>query len=194
MRDLETGVHQRLHADYVVAADGHRAGLRERLGVGADGPGVLLEVANFVFDADLGAALQGRRFLLAYLDRPTKGSTLIPLREFGRWALAVPYRPELGESVADFTREHCVELARQAIGLPDVDIRLVPSMPGSDRIVTTTTIGGWVARRYRTGRVFFMRRRGARRAAVGLLRREHRHRRRAQPGVEARRRARRRRR
>jgi putative polyketide hydroxylase len=155
VRDLETGFHHRIHADYVVAADGHRAGLRERLGVGADGPGVLLEVANFVFDADLGAALQGRRFLLAYLDRPTKGSTLIPLREFGRWALAVPYRPELGESVADFTRPHCVELARQAIGLPDVDIRLVPSMPGSDRIVTTTTIGGWVARRYRAGRVFF---------------------------------------
>jgi putative polyketide hydroxylase len=155
VRDRETGMRQRIHAGYVVAADGHRAGVREQLGVGADGPGVLLQVANFVFDADLGAALQGRRFLLAYLDRPTKGSTLIPLREFGRWALAVPYRPELGESLDDFTQRRCVELARQAVGLPDLDVRLVPSMPGSDRIVTTTTIGGWVARRYRAGRVFF---------------------------------------
>jgi putative polyketide hydroxylase len=155
VRDLETGAHHRIRAAYVVAADGHRAGVRERLGIGADGPGVLLRVANFVFDADLGAALQGRRFLLAYLDRPVKGSTLIPLREFGRWALAVPYGPELGESPADFTEQRCVELARQAIGIPDADVRLVPSMPGSDRIVSTTTIGGWVARRYRAGRVFF---------------------------------------
>ncbi|RSD19473.1 FAD-dependent oxidoreductase [Amycolatopsis eburnea] len=155
VRDLGTGFHHRIRAEYVVAADGHRAGIRERLGIAADGPGVLLRVVNFVFDADLGAALQGRRFLLAYLDRPAKGSTLIPLREFGRWALAVPYRPELGESAADFTDRRCVEAARQAIGIPDADVRLVPSMPGSDRIVSTTTIGGWVARAYRAGRVFF---------------------------------------
>ncbi|KDN20338.1 FAD-dependent oxidoreductase [Amycolatopsis rifamycinica] len=155
VRDLETGAHNRIRAAYVVAADGHRAGVRERLGIGADGPGVLLRVANFVFDADLGAALRGRRFLLAYLDRPVKGSTLIPLREFGRWALSVPYRPERGESPADFTERRCAELARQAIGIPDADVRLVPSMPGADRIVSTTTIGGWVARRFRAGRVFF---------------------------------------
>ncbi|GDY31055.1 FAD-dependent oxidoreductase [Gandjariella thermophila] len=156
VRDLASGGEYRIHADYLVAADGNRAGIRTRLGIGADGPGVLLHVANYVFDADLGAALRGRRFLLAYLDQPRAGTTLSPLREFGRWALAVPYRPEAGESLDDFSERRCAELARLAVGDPGLDITLVPPVPGWTRKVTGTRIGGWVAHRYRAGRVFFV--------------------------------------
>ncbi|GAB2729028.1 FAD-dependent oxidoreductase [Nocardia thraciensis] len=156
VRDLRGDTAYRIRADYLVAADGNRAGVRARLGVGADGPGELVRVANFLCDADLSTALRGRHFLLAYFDRPTTGTVLVPGREPGRWAFGVPFSPETGESAEDFTEQRCIELARTAIGDPDLELTFVPATPGSDQTVTTTRIGGWVARRYRAGRIFFV--------------------------------------
>jgi putative polyketide hydroxylase len=157
VRDLGDGTEYPIQADYLVAADGHRAGIRHRLGVDADGPRVLAQGAHFVFDADLAAVLRGRRFVLAYLDNPTKGTVLVPMKSFGRWMLGVPYDPEVGDRPEDFTERRCVELARLAVGVPDLDVTLVPPVPGWPATVTTATVlGAWVAHRYRVGRVFFV--------------------------------------
>ncbi|RDI55745.1 FAD-dependent oxidoreductase [Nocardia mexicana] len=156
VRDLGSDTEYRVHAEYLVASDGNRARIRTRLGIGADGPGELVHVANFLCDADLSAALRGRRFLLAYFDRPTTGTVLVPGREPGRWAFGVPFGPESGKSAEDFTEQRCIELARRAIGDPDLELTFVPAVPGTDRTVTTTRIGCWVARRYRAGRIFFV--------------------------------------
>ncbi|MCT2583818.1 FAD-dependent oxidoreductase [Actinophytocola gossypii] len=155
VRDLGTGAEHRVHADYLVAADGSRAGVRDQLGVGADGPGVLGHSAHFVFDADLGEALRGPGFLLAYLDQPATGTVLAPLRQRGRWMLGVPFEPRDGQRVEDFTEQRCVELVRRAVGVEDLDSTLVPLVPGSSRTLMEVRIGGWVARGYRAGRVFF---------------------------------------
>ncbi len=152
--DLGSGADRRIRADYLVGADGHRAGVRDRLGIGADQPGAPAHAMYCVFEADLTSVLNGRRFLLAYLDRPTTGTVLVPLRKFGQWMLGVPYHPELGDEPADFTEERCVELARVAVGVPDLDVILVPPVPGWPQKVSHSTGGGWVADRYRDGRVF----------------------------------------
>lgn len=156
VRDLVTGAERRIHADYLIAADGNRAGIRTQLGIGTEGPGELINAASFVFDADLSATLRDRRFLLGYFDQPTKGTALVPGREFGRWSLGIPFSPDTGQRGADFTEQHCIELARRAIGDPHLELTLVPLMAGSDQKVATTRIGGWVADRYRAGRIFFV--------------------------------------
>ncbi|MEV7807685.1 FAD-dependent monooxygenase [Microbispora sp. NPDC088329] len=155
VRDLGTGAARRVRADYLVAADGNRAGVRDRLGIGADRPGPTTEVSYFVFDADLSAVLRGRRFLLAYLDRPAPGTVLVPLRTYGRWMLGVPAHSEQGEPHGDFPEERCAELVRLATGVADLDVTLVPPVPGRPEMVSRSTIGGWVAHRFRAGRVFF---------------------------------------
>ncbi|MFE9578137.1 FAD-dependent oxidoreductase [Nocardia sp. NPDC006044] len=155
IRDLTGGTEHHIRADYLVAADGNRAGIRTKLGIGAAGPGELINAASFVFDADLSAALRDRRFLLGYFDQPTTGTALVPGRKLGRWALGIPFGPETGRSAADFTEARCVELTRRAIGDPGLDITLVPLMTGSDQLVATTRIGAWVADEYRAGRIFF---------------------------------------
>ncbi|MEN3537610.1 FAD-dependent monooxygenase [Microbispora sp. ZYX-F-249] len=155
VRDLGTGAALRVRADYLVAADGHRAGIRDRLGIGADRSGPTTDVSYFVFDADLSAVLRGRRFLLAYLDRPVPGTVLVPLRTYGRWMLGVPSQPERGEPPGDLPEERCAELARLATGVADLGVTLVPPVPGRPGMVSRSTIGGWVAHRFRAGRVFF---------------------------------------
>ncbi|MGX1776100.1 FAD-dependent oxidoreductase [Nocardia brasiliensis] len=156
VRDVASGVEHDIHAGYVVAADGNRAGIRTGLGIGATGPGELIHVANILFDADLSATLRERRFLLAYFDQPAKGTALVPGREFGRWSLGVPFGPESGTSAADFTEAHCIELTRRAVGDPNLELTLVAPVAGSAQKITTTRIGGWVADEYRRGRVFFV--------------------------------------
>ncbi|MGH3587446.1 MAG: FAD-dependent monooxygenase, partial [Pseudonocardia sp.] len=152
-RELGSGTERRVRADYLLATDGHRASVRTGLGVGASGPGVLTDVVNFLFVADLDAVLRGRRFLLAYLDKPTAGSVIVPFRDARSWAMGVPYSPSDGDTFAQFTEERCVDLARTAVGDPHLDVRLLPVQPG--RTVTTTRIGGWIADRFRVDRVFF---------------------------------------
>lgn len=143
---------QSIRARYLVAADGNRAGIRTRLGVGADQTGATTHGLYFIFDADLTAQLRGRRFTLAYLDRPTAGTVLVPMKHFGRWMLGMPYEPERRD---EFTERRCVELAREAVGVPDLDVTLVPPVPGWPHLVSHSRSGGWVAHRYRVGPVFF---------------------------------------
>jgi putative polyketide hydroxylase len=155
VRRLDDGVEYGIRADYVIAADGHRAGIRGRLGIGADGPGTLHSAVHFVFEADLDAVLGDRRFFLAYLDKPVTGSVIAPLRTPGRWLLGVPDHPALAGDLDRVPDEFCVELVRQAVGVPDLDVTLVPLVPGWAQKLTRVRIGGWVASRYRAGRVFF---------------------------------------
>jgi putative polyketide hydroxylase len=155
VRDLGSGTDSRIRADYLIAADGNRAGLRHQLGVEADGPGVLGHAAHFLFDADLGDVLRDRRFLLAYFDQPKTGTVLVPLGRLGRWMLGVPFQADQGESLEDFTEQRCAELARTAVGVPDLELTLVPPVPGWSRMLMDVRIGAMVARRYRVGRVFF---------------------------------------
>ncbi|MEV5964264.1 FAD-dependent monooxygenase [Kribbella sp. NPDC051952] len=141
-----------IQADYLVAADGHRAGVRHKLGIGADEAVELGHAMHFVFDADLSGVVGDRRFLLAYLDQPTPGTVLAPLQQAGRWMLGVPYQPEHGE---EFTEERCAELVRQATGVPELEVTVVPMVPGWTQKASSVRIGGWVAQQYRSGRTFF---------------------------------------
>lgn len=155
LHDLSNGTESKIGAEYLIAADGNSAGIRQELGVGTDGPGTLGHAAHFLFESELDEALRGRQFLLAYLDQPTTGTVLVPLGERGRWMLGVPFHPDRGERIEDFTQKRCIELARTAVGDPDLALTLVPPVPGWSRILTKVRIGATVARCYRVGRVFF---------------------------------------
>ncbi|MFD9893883.1 FAD-dependent oxidoreductase [Amycolatopsis sp. NPDC059027] len=156
-RELGSGTEYRIDAEYLVAADGHRAGIRARLGIDADQvlpPG---RGAYIIFEADLTEAMRGRRFILAYLNQPAPGTALVPVAE-NRWTIGFAYAPGIGESPEDFTEEHCIELARRAIGEPQVEITLLPPIPGRPEKVAHTSAGSGavVARRFREGRVFLL--------------------------------------
>ncbi|QWF85357.1 FAD-dependent oxidoreductase [Amycolatopsis sp. CA-230715] len=156
-RDLDSGSEYRIDAAYLVAADGHRAGIRKKLGIGADEALPPGRGAYIIFEADLTEALRGRRFILAYLDQPAPGTALVPVGE-NRWTIGFAYAPGIGEREEDFTEQHCVDLTRRAIGLSDVDITLLPPFPGRPEKVAHSTAGSGavLADRFREGRVFLV--------------------------------------
>ena len=131
--------------------------MRERLGIGTDGPGVLFHTVTTMIEADLRPALGGRRVSIAYLQQPRPFTILMAHDDAGRrWVFATGYALEHGESLEGFTDERCVGMARAAAGLPDVAVSLRPQIPGTDLKVLGFSVGARVARRYRDGRVFLV--------------------------------------
>ncbi|MFF2552534.1 FAD-dependent monooxygenase [Nocardia sp. NPDC058058] len=102
------GAAQRVRAHYVIAADGANSTVRQGLGIGVTGPGVMADFTTVVFDADL------RRWCA---DRPagvyfTMDGLFAPLYPEGGWAWFAR-TPEY--------RSDWPELVAQALG-PDRDI------------------------------------------------------------------------
>ncbi|MFE9775106.1 FAD-dependent oxidoreductase [Streptomyces sp. NPDC005931] len=147
VKNRETGEHTTIRADYLVAADGPRSPVRERLGIGQNGPGDLFHNVSVTFTSrDLASVVGDRRFIVCYLTDPDADGALLPVDNREQWVFHAPWHPEHGETLEEFTDERCVAHIRRAVGVPDLD-------------VTITGRAAWhaaerVAERYADGRVF----------------------------------------
>jgi putative polyketide hydroxylase len=157
LRNRQSGAERTVLADYLIAADGYASPVRQRLGVGINGPGPFFHTITLMIEADLRPALRGRRVSIAYLQRPSPGTVLMAHDNIGRrWVFGTGYAPEQGESVDDYTDERCTQLVRAAAGLPDVEVKIRPQIPGTDLKVLGFPIGAQVAQQYSLGRVFLV--------------------------------------
>ncbi|GHH93644.1 FAD-dependent oxidoreductase [Streptomyces capillispiralis] len=147
VKSRETGEHTTVRADYLVAADGPRSPVRERLGIGQNGPGDLFHNVSVTFTSrDLADVVGDRKFIVCYLTAPGADGALLPVDNREHWVFHAPWHPEHGETLEEFTDERCAAHIRRAVGVPDLD-------------VTITGRAAWhaaerVAERYADGRVF----------------------------------------
>ena len=70
LRDLDAGTESTVRAQYVVAADGNRSPMRNRLGIGMEGYGLLSRSVTIYFRADCGPLLQDRNQGVIYVHNP----------------------------------------------------------------------------------------------------------------------------
>ncbi|MET9001444.1 aklavinone 12-hydroxylase RdmE [Amycolatopsis sp. NPDC004169] len=148
LRHRESGEETVVRADYVVAADGGRSGIRRRLGIGTTGMDALSHCLGVVFDADLGDRVLSGVSDLFYLRHPDFTAGFVTTDVPNRYVFAPNYFPDRGESPADFTHERLVAMIRAATDRPDL----------APEIVWT---GSWelaarLADRFRAGRVFLI--------------------------------------
>ena len=137
-----------VRADFVVAADGARGAVRRGLGIGMSDHRTLSRTVSVYARADLRAALGRRRFLMGYVANDAVNGVLVPVDNAERWLLHVPYFPERGQTVADFTPGRCAGLVRAAAGVPGLDVDVLDVLPWDS--------AAGVADRYGTDGVFLV--------------------------------------
>ncbi|HEX3783156.1 MAG TPA: FAD-dependent monooxygenase [Pseudonocardiaceae bacterium] len=136
---------QQVRADYLIACDGARSPIRQQLGIGMSRGAETFFSVGISFIADLADTVVDP-YILAYVTHPGARGVMLPINNHDRWVFHLRFDPAAGESVDDFTEEHCERLIRAATGRPNLDIRL------TDVAEWETTCA--LADRYRAGRTF----------------------------------------
>ena len=162
IRDLDSGWESSVRAKYVVAADGNRSPVRERLGIGMHGHGLLSHSITIYFRAaaDLGPLLRDRNQGVHYVTNPLMRGFFRLDRSGNAGFLVVNLvgdtsRPEVVAAfpsapwarVADgITKERALELLQAAIGVPGIPVVI--------ENIATWRAEANCADRFRDGRVF----------------------------------------
>ncbi len=151
VRDPDSGAERKVRARYMIACDGHRSPVRERLGIAMRGRGLISHSITIYFRADIAASLlKDRRLGVIYVTNPDlrgflrmdKGdrSGFIGINTVGD-----PAKPDTNVS-ANSSEARCIELVRSAVGVPDAPVGITQVVPW--RCVAEN------ADSYRSGRVF----------------------------------------
>ena len=162
VRDLPDGSESRVRAQYVIAADGNRSPVRERLGIGMHGHGLLSHSITIYFRAlaDLGPLLRDRNQGVHYVTNPLMRGFFRLDRSGNAGFLVVNLvgdtaRPEVIAAFPDapwanvaegITEQRALELLRAAIGVPGIGVVI-------DDIATWRAEAN-CAERFTDGRVF----------------------------------------
>ncbi|HUZ31248.1 MAG TPA: FAD-dependent monooxygenase [Xanthobacteraceae bacterium] len=153
VRNVETGETDTVRAKYLIAADGNRSPIRERLGIATRGPGHLADCVTIYFHADCGAALRGRNLGVIYVFNAdqrgffrlvkTGDSGFLAVMTLGDMSL-----PNATKVAHDIDEERCIALVHSATGMPDAKVEI-------EDIATWRAVAE-VAERFQDGRVFLV--------------------------------------
>src|SRR5688500_6307050 len=113
----------------MIAADGNRSPVRDALGIGMSGPGLLSDSITIYFKADCRPWLEGRQLGVIYVVNQDQrgffrfeaGGTrgFLAVNTLGNLAL-----PHATNVAGDVSHEHCISLVRSAVGVPDLEVEI----------------------------------------------------------------------
>lgn len=151
IRDLADGSERQVRAQYVIAADGNRSPIRERLGIEMTGHGLLSNSLTIYFRANCAPYLEGRNNGVIYVFNDVlRGFFRLEKAGDGGFlainTLGDTSKPEATRVSEGITEERCIEFVREAIGVPDIPVEILDMAPW--RAVAES------ATRYRQGRIF----------------------------------------
>ena len=149
VRDRESGRLTTVRSAYVVAADGPRSPVRERLGIGMRGRGVFSKAITIYFRADVGSLLRGRNLSVVLvmndvfagffrIEKPYRSGFLV-VHSVGDPASPVT-------DVWDLDEQRCVELVHAGLGTDEIDVEI-------DDVMRWQAMAD-VAERFQDGRIF----------------------------------------
>ncbi len=137
-----TGEQRVVRAAWAIAADGAASFVRRALGVDMIGDRGLGHLVNTQFYADLGPWTAHRPAAIYWTTSPP--NVFQKIDEDDRWLCQIPREP--GEETEPLAPERAADLIRLALGVEDLDVRVVDTIPWS--------VSCSVAEHLRVGRSF----------------------------------------
>src|SRR4051794_19468718 len=152
LRDRGGGGEGTGRARYVVAADGAKSPMRERLGVRTQGHGSFSDSITIYFRADVRALIGDRNLSVIYVFHPRlTGFFRFSLEGDAGFLVVNSTVDENGVRSTspgeDMGEQRCIEYVRQALGDPDIEVEI-------ENVQRWSSMADW-AERLREGRVFF---------------------------------------
>jgi putative polyketide hydroxylase len=144
--DHAAGTEIPVRAQYLIGADGAQSPIRRMLGVTMTGREAVYDSVNILFNADLRPWTAHRPAALYFVEQPDLRATFLTINAVDRWGFLVHSLGAYGFTPADFTPERSIELIRQAVGVPDLDVEILG--------VSAWEASALVADHYRDGRIF----------------------------------------
>jgi putative polyketide hydroxylase len=146
IRERTAGLEHRIHAQYLVAADGNRSPIRQHLGIGSYGYGKLGQWISILFRTDLMKVLHGRKVTLCFVNNTTLDGVMGQSED--HWALFANVKPKPGERLDAPSEARCLELIHAAIGIPDQPAEIMSTL--------LWELASRVAERYQQERIFLV--------------------------------------
>ncbi|GHB90336.1 FAD-dependent monooxygenase [Cerasicoccus arenae] len=125
--DRATDVEYTVTGRYLIASDGARSPIRERLGIAVDGPGDMGHFINTYFRANYGARLAQRKALLYNALGEDFMEFFVTVNGQDLWLMH--HFLEDGESVGEYSESRMVELIKRASGMPDTPVEVISMQP-----------------------------------------------------------------
>ncbi len=128
IRDRDSGTTSTVRARYMIAADGAHSPVRDRLGIGRAGHGVLSKSITIYFRADVKALLRERNLGVIMVVNPTLQGFFRIEKPYKSGFLAVhglgdPQSPN-SDIWTDLTEERCVDLVRAGLGDESIAVEI----------------------------------------------------------------------
>lgn len=152
VRDRASGELTTVRARYLIAADGARSTVRDRLGIGQSGRGTFSKSVTIYFHADVQPLLRGRSLGVIMVVNETLQGFFRIEKPYESGFLAVHGLGDPADPNSDvwsgLDDERCVELVRAGLGVPDIDVTI-------DDVMRWQASAD-VADRFQDGRVFLV--------------------------------------
>jgi putative polyketide hydroxylase len=145
--DRASKTTRQVEASYMIAADGARSSVRDRLGIRMIGPDDLADYERVEFLAPLADAVGDRRYALYVITRPDAAGVLAPRGRGDRWGLSRERTPH-DARLADLRDDELVALLARATGVDDL-------RPRVERL-SSFAFAAQIAERYQQGRAFLV--------------------------------------
>lgn len=141
--DRASGSETTIHATYAIGADGANSRVRQTLNIPITGPGLLGNLINVLFEADLKQFVDRREFSICLIDNPSKKvrGLFTSINNSNIWVFHISHDPTAeGDSVDTYTPSHCTALIKLALGMPEIDIKIKSILPWESAVRVASTL------------------------------------------------------